>query len=204
MGRRSDHSREELYAMALAAAREIAEAEGLRGLTVRRIARMIGYAPGTLYNLFENLDDLILRLNGETLDVLYESLADTPLDDNPEAATQRLAAGYIRFTREHPKLWNILFEYHLPEGEELPDWHHEKIRRLLELVERALAPLFPPGQDAEKHHSARVLWSSVHGICSLERTDKLVKTESVESLTGSLISNYLMGLRFRASHSTRL
>ena len=56
-------------------------------------------------------------------------------------------------------------------------------------------PLFLPGQDAEKHHSARVLWSSMHGICSLERTDKLAKTESVESLTGSLISNYLMGLR---------
>jgi AcrR family transcriptional regulator len=202
MGRRSDHSREELYAMALAAAREIAEAEGLRGLTVRRIAGRIGYAPGTLYNLFENLDDLILHLNGETLDALYQSLADTPLDDDPEAATHRLAAGYICFTRAHRNLWNILFEHHLPEGEELPDWHHEKIRRLLELVEWALAPLFPPGQDAEKHHSARVLWSSVHGICSLENTDKLVKTESVESLAGSLISNYLMGLRFRASHST--
>ncbi len=32
MARRSDHSREELYDMALEAARQIAEKEGLRGL----------------------------------------------------------------------------------------------------------------------------------------------------------------------------
>ena len=44
--------------MAMAAAREIAEKEGLRGLTARRIAREIGYTVGTLYNLFDNLDDL--------------------------------------------------------------------------------------------------------------------------------------------------
>ncbi len=194
MGRRSDHSRDELYGMALAAAREIAETEGLRGLTVRRIAGKMGYAPGTLYNLFENLDDLILRLNGETLDTLYENLAKIPLDGDPEAAARALAEGYIAFTRVHPKLWNLLFEHYLPEGKVLPEWHHEKIMRLLGLVEKTLGPLFPPGQEAERHHSARVLWSSLHGICSLESSDKLVETESVESLTESLISNYLAGL----------
>ena len=47
MARRSDHSREELYDLALSAAREIAEAEGLRGLTARRIAEKIGYTPGS-------------------------------------------------------------------------------------------------------------------------------------------------------------
>ena len=59
MARRSDHSRDELKALILDCAREIAEEEGLRGLTARRIATEIGYAPGTIYNLFSNLDDLI-------------------------------------------------------------------------------------------------------------------------------------------------
>ena len=57
MARRSDHSREELYELALEKAGEIAEKEGLRGLTARGVAREIGYTIGTLYNIFEDLDD---------------------------------------------------------------------------------------------------------------------------------------------------
>ncbi len=195
MARRSDHSREELYDMALEAARQIAEKEGLRGLKARRIAREIGYTIGTLYNLFEDLDDLIIHLNGRTLDDLYQVFARVKLDGEPDAATRALAACYIQFTRSHPKLWNILFEHHLPDGRELPEWHNEKIGQLLDVVERALAPLFPAGQEVERHHCARVLWSSLHGICSLEGKDKLIKTETVEALSDSLISNYLAGLR---------
>lgn len=199
MGRRSDHSRDELFAMALKAARDIAEEEGLRGLTTRRIAREIGYTVGTLYNVFENLDDLIVHLNGTTLDALYEACSEARLDDEPEAAVRVLAESYIRFIREHPKRWSILFEHRLPDGTELPEWYHEKIGRLLGLLEEALAPLFPSGQEAIKHHSARVLWSSLYGICSLESRDKLVKTESAETLSESLISNYVAGLRSNLS-----
>ena len=39
MARRSDHSREELYDMALDAARRMAERDGLRGITSRGVAR---------------------------------------------------------------------------------------------------------------------------------------------------------------------
>ena len=68
MARRKDHSHEQLHTMATDAARELAEEEGLRGITARRIADKIGYSAGTLYNVFENLDDLIVHLNGSTLD----------------------------------------------------------------------------------------------------------------------------------------
>lgn len=67
MARRPDHSRDELYALAMNAARGIVERDGIRGLTARNIATAIGYSPGTLYNLFDNLDDLALQINGATL-----------------------------------------------------------------------------------------------------------------------------------------
>ncbi len=195
MGRRSDHSRDELYAMALAAAREIAEKEGLRALTARRIAREIGYTIGTLYNLFDNLDDLIVHLNGTTLDSLYEAVADQRLDDEPEAALRALSRAYIRFTNDHPNLWSMLFEPSAPHGEQLPDWYHEKVRGLLGLAEQALASVFPAGQEEQRHHSARVLWSGLHGICSLARAGALPKSESETAMADSLIINYVTGLR---------
>jgi AcrR family transcriptional regulator len=197
MGRRSDHSRKELYALALKAAQRIAEEEGLRGLTTRRIAQEIGYTVGTLYNVFENLDDLIVHLNSSTLDALFQSCSKVKLDKPPEAAVRSLAECYIRFIREHPKLWSVLFEHHLPDDAELPETYNEKVRRLLALLEQALAPLFAPDQDAERKHSARVLWSSLYGICSLESAAKLGKNVSVEALTDSMVTNYLAGLRAR-------
>ena len=81
---RGEHSRSELRALILAAAGEIAEADGLRGLTARAIAGRIGYSPGTLYNIFADLDDVVIQLNGATLDALHETLAAVPTAGDPE------------------------------------------------------------------------------------------------------------------------
>ena len=195
MGRRADHSREELYEMALSAAREIAEEEGIDGLTARRIADKIGYSPGTLYNLFDDLDDLIVHLNGRTLDRLYEALATAPGSNDPETDLLALAQHYVAFTRANARLWNLLFEHHLPGDKPLPERHHQKIARLLGLMEGCLVPFFGPGQEAERIHTARVLWSSLHGMCLLETVKKLIPGDSIEAMTASLVKNYLAGLR---------
>jgi len=202
MGRRSDHSREELFEMALSAAREIAAEDGLDGLTARRVAGRIGYSAGTLYNLFDGLDDLIVQLNGRTLDSLYEALTTAPGENDPEAGLLTLAQGYIAFSRANEKLWNLLFEHHLPDDRPLPDWHHQKIARLLGLMEGCLSPFFGPGREAERIHTARVLWSSLHGMCSLEVKRKLIPGESIEAMATSLVKNYLAGLQTSAAAGT--
>ena len=140
-------------------------------------------------------------MNGRTLDSLYDALSDLRLDGEPETAVRVLAEAYIRFTGDHPKLWNVLFEHQLPEGRPLPEWHHEKVTRLLGLLERALAPLFPPGREAERHHSARVLWSGLHGICSLLGAGKFVATESVAAMADTLVTCCVIGLRHQLSQT---
>ena len=74
MARRSDHSREQLADMAVAAATALAERDGLRGVTARGVAREIGYTVGTLYNVFDNLDDVLRHATG-----LPVSIAEEPL-----------------------------------------------------------------------------------------------------------------------------
>jgi AcrR family transcriptional regulator len=195
MARRSDHSREELHNLILEKAQEIAELEGLRGLTARRVAREIGYTIGTLYNLFDDLDDMIVHMNGRTLDALYDALATVVLTGEPENDLRVLVDRYVEFVDRHPKLWSVLFDHHLPEPKQLPEWHREKILRLLGLLERPLAPFFDPGREAERLHAARVFWSSLHGICSLESAGKVAPDETVLALADTLISLFLAGLR---------
>ena len=117
--------------MILDAAQAIIEEQGLAGLSAREIARRISYSPGTIYNMFENLDDVILRVEGRMLDDLGERLKGVATDvGDPVEATARMAHAYLAFTHERPKLWNLLFEHHMPATSVLPDWYAGQIRYL--------------------------------------------------------------------------
>jgi AcrR family transcriptional regulator len=199
MARRSDHSREELYDLAMRAARRIVESDGFRALTARSVADAIGYSPGTLYNLFENLDDLIVHLNGRTLDELHDHLSSGPPAGDPMADLMLLLDGYLGYLEAHPNLWTVLFDFSLPEGQELPAWYLLKVSKVLTLLEDALSPLFAPGEEEEKHGAARILWASLHGICSLSNTGKLkvVTTQSVREMSAALVTHFVTGLAAR-------
>ena len=207
MARRSDHTRDELRTLALEAAREVAESEGWRGLTARKVATRIGYSVGTLYNVFQDLDDMIIAVNGETLDALFAHLQAAMAGQTaaePEEALRILGDAYIAFIDRHPNLWDILFEHRLPPGRGLPPWYDGKLAKLLGLLEKAIAPLFSDSERAERGRAARVLWCAMHGICSLARSGKLgiVSPDSVEAMARQLITNYTAGLRSKAAAST--
>lgn len=204
MGRRSDHTRDEQYEMALETARRIVEADGFRALTARNVADAMGYSPGTLYNLFENLDDLVVHLNGRTLDDLHDRLSATPKTGVPETDMKRLAGDYVQFLEENPQLWNVLFEHKLPEGQGLPDWYDLKVDKVLGQVEEALAPLFAPEDVAARRHVTSVLWASLHGICSLSEAGKLevVTPRPVRAMIETLVINFVAGLRLASRQET--
>jgi len=199
MARRSDHSREELYGMAMNAARDIVQQEGVRALTARSLAAAIGYSPGTLYNLFQNLDELTLHVNASTLDALHTSVSQDGRSGNPEADLTRMMKRYLAFLEENPALWTAIFEYRRTSGDELPGWYLDRVERLMQLVEDAIAPLFAPNEKTELREAASVLWSSLHGICTLAQDGRLslVSAQSVPQMAESLIANYLVGLRAR-------
>lgn len=197
MARRSDHSRQELYELAVGAARRIVEEDGLRALTARHLADAIGYSPGTLYNLFENLDHMIVHLNGHTLDDLHDRLSTAPRTGVPEEDLNELLDGYLGYLDDHPNLWNMLFEHTLPDNQELPTWYAKKVARVLGLVEDVLSPLFSEDDQDQKCDAARILWASLHGICFLYQTGKLqvVTTRSARKMAEVLVANFIAGLK---------
>jgi AcrR family transcriptional regulator len=196
MGRRSNHSREELQEMVIKAAREIVASEGVRELSTRKIVAKIGYTVGTLYHFFKNLDDIILHVNGVTLDMLYEFLEKRSRKATKQTAVQTLAHGYLEFSKKHFAEWQLLFEYPMPVDMEYPQWYGEKISILFSLVEQTLSTQMKlPASVASR--TSRVLWSGIHGICTLYHTGKLHKTksETAETLADDFIIYYLAGLK---------
>jgi WHG domain-containing protein len=116
---------------------------------------------------------------------------------------RQLARRYIRYTSQNPNLWAAIFEHSLPRGRAAPKWYAEKTWMLLEFGEKAIAPLFGPGEEKARHHEANVLWAGLYGIGSLATTGKLPVSESPELMVLSLIRNYVAGLRERHGGDVR-
>lgn len=196
MGRRSVHTPDELREHMLQAATELIASSGLAGLSAREVARRIGYSAGTIYNVFDNLDDLILTIEGRMLDDLDAKLDKVGQSEDPRRNLLELAEAYLAYTHANPKLWNLLFEHHLPAGVDVPPAYRAKLDGLLARIEAAIAPLLPDRSVAEQRRAARVLWAGVHGITSLSTADKLssVTSDSAWPLAKDLVETYLDGL----------
>ena len=205
MGRRSTHTPEQLRQLILDAAQAIIETNGLAGLSAREIARRIGYSPGTIYNMFQNLDDVVLHVEARVLDSLDGRITSAGDLGTPEEKVTRLAETYLAFTAENPKLWNLLFEHYMPSGADTPAWYQQKLELLMTRVEAAMAPLFAADDKLALQRSARVLWAGVHGITSLSTANKLsnVTTEAAGYLVKDLIYNYLAGLAMHSQASQK-
>ena len=203
MARRADHNREELHDLALTAARRIVEEDGFRALTARNVANSIGYSAGTLYNLFDNIDDLVVHVNGGTLDALFTALRDTPSTGQATTDVAALCTRYHAFLDQNPNLCELLFEYSYAQGYLLPDWYRQKIYLGLEIVGAALSSIFPAGHEKDISEAARTLWASLQGICSLSKNGKLdlIGGQSRDAMTQSLVTNFIAGL-YRRQTST--
>ena len=95
MARRTDHSREELLELVVDAGTRIIAEEGIGAMTARKVASAIGYSPGSIYNVVENIDALIAHVNTRTMRALNAELdrigmtgqiGDEPDHDRLEAA----------------------------------------------------------------------------------------------------------------------
>ncbi len=201
MARRSDHTREELKDLILKASSKIVETEGFAALTARRIAQEIGYAPGTIYNLFSSMDDLYLNVSVGTLERLRSLLA-SPECNNPKKSPvqniKKMAQLYRDFARSYRPHWLMLFTHTMAEGQDAPAWFYEKIDCLFEPLEGLLESFYTPNEARERKMAARVLWSSVHGLCFLEETGKMPlisNSETAPDMAGYLIDNFISGIR---------
>lgn len=196
MGRRNEHTREELRAIALQAAEHLVAAHGLAGLSARKVVARIGYTVGSLYMVFRNLDDLIVQMNERTLECLHAALIAAIADQPPPAvAIRALAQAYITFALTETHRWLAIYQHRMPDDQPSPDSLTNKVKQIFELVQAQLALLCPHRSAADITLATRALWSGVHGVCilGLDQTLEMAGGRSLQEVAGSLLDHYLDG-----------
>jgi AcrR family transcriptional regulator len=145
---------------------------GLAGLQARKIADASGCSVGTIYNLYGNLDTVIIATNTGTLGDLREALVKVA--DSSDSLAQRLEAvaiAYLDFAVERNNEWRAVFEHRFAEKTVVPDWYRETQMELFAIVEKILVPVVV--DPVERQEAARALFAAVHGIVAIALDEKL-------------------------------
>ncbi len=181
--------------------REVAETvivgEGLGAAQARRIARDAGCSVGTLYNIYGDIDGLILAANQTTLhdlaNVLQQDAAQARGLDL-EGRLMALALGYLAFASANTLRWRAVFEHHLVDDYPTPASYLVDRSHLLALIETELLSTL---RDAdERGAAARALFASVHGIVLLALDKKLGEfdRDGCERQIRFVVANVVKGL----------
>lgn len=169
MARRKDHSREELTHMAIDAGRELIIANGTSALTARNVAKKIGYTAGTLYNLFDNIEALAAAINCTTLNGFAETIsAIRQSNSTPQKQLEKICQAYLAIQQEQPALWTLLFATPISIQS---DAYSQAIHQVFDQVVETIRPLCSNKNTARQ--DAKIIWSTLHGICLLQQNGKL-------------------------------
>lgn len=170
------------------------KADGLKKLRARDLAKDAGCALGAIYNVFGDLNDLVLAVNARTFHRLGAAVAET-LAPGPQNATQQLIVmshAYHCFAAENFNAWRALFDIERPAGEAAPDWYLAEIGQLFAYIDAPLSVLFPDHDAQKRALLTKALFSSVHGIVllGLDEASVGVPAAQLDEMI-SLIVNHL-------------
>jgi AcrR family transcriptional regulator len=152
---------------ALDAARQIMEETGDEAqVTMRGLARRIGVAAPSLYEYFDGIETIRLRVVRDAMATFVAATASAP--EEPERgveAVRRFAIDYVRFGRQHPQLYRLLFTRLNPsEIPDVGDSARSLFSRLLTMLANATGL---PVDAPETLNLAVRMWLELHGIASL-------------------------------------
>jgi AcrR family transcriptional regulator len=165
---RRERQKAEVRAEHLAAAHELVREEGYEGLTIRKLAKRVGYAPMSVYSYFADKHAILHAIADDAFESLARRLeAQAPKE--PLAALRKMITEYAAFGLENPNEYRTVFmtddHTHDP-GRSIaePEKRNPALQLLLKRVQACMdAGIF----QGDVHAFATLLWSFGHGTVSL-------------------------------------
>ena len=94
----------------IAAGRKLLTDQPHGDVSLRRIAAEAGYAPGTIYQYFQDYNALLFAIREIDLQIATDALDSISVSvDNPVERVRALAKGSARYWLQHPDQFDVLF-----------------------------------------------------------------------------------------------
>lgn len=153
---------------------EAAEAQiergGMASIKARDLAAEAGCAVGAIYTAFDDLNALVMEVNGRTFAKLGQVVSSSLVGhetEQPNLRLIRMSNAYLEFAATNPNLWRALFDLKMSTDGPVPEWYLKALAGLFANISAPLAELFPEMESHDLDLMTRALFSSVHGIVLL-------------------------------------
>lgn len=148
------------------AALSIIETDGAQALTARSLGDKLGSSARPIFTVFNTMDE-VLQETTALANSLYSSYVKKGL--NEENAFRGVGRAYIRFAKEHPKLFQLLF---MQEQQQVPNLNNvlglidTNYKRILQSITDTYGIVEPYA-----HYYYNHMWIYSHGIAVLIATN---------------------------------
>lgn len=160
------HSRERFLQAALTVLVE----QGVAGLTVRGLAGAAGSSAIGVYTRFGGRTGVLDALYERTFELLHQKLTDLPpVSGDPLPDVLAFARTFREFALESPARYDFMFQRAVPGYEPDPDLRMLAQRTSYDLLIERVRPA-AAARTAED--ATYLVWSTLHGLVSLELTHR--------------------------------
>ena len=184
---RRRRERAQRHDLIVAAARDLAEAEGWQAVTTRRLAQIVEYSQPVLYSHFDGKDAIVRAVAIEGFADLARQLSKARSNaSEPRPALRAVCGAYLAFAAERPALYQAMFVLPIDvkfASQDTP----EPLKAGFDELASALKPF-----DAHPELRAEVAWAALHGLAVLSRGGRIPPEDQdarIDLLVGLLSSS---------------
>jgi len=168
--------------------------DGLDAVSFRKLAERAQVSHTYPYRFFENKEALLTAIRVLCSKRFSDFLRshDEP-DASPLKRVRAVTTHVVRFAREHPAEYSLLFTLDQPPPDrfdELLDIRQSLIDFVTDIAAQAVAAGQASGNPQEL---AQLIWAGVHGLISLDLAKQLVHGQSIDTLLGPMVDRLLSG-----------
>ncbi|NND72956.1 MAG: TetR/AcrR family transcriptional regulator [Rhodothermales bacterium] len=191
------HPDDDLRTQILDAARHLMVSDGYSSLSMRRIARKIGYSATSIYLHFSGKDDLFYTLIDEGMERLNRYLEEASrVNASADNVLRAICNAFVEFGLTNPEYYEVMFVLHPDTGSRYPAPKYRKARRNIAIIASALEKgiaeeRFVIGDVAL---TANTIWATLHGVVTLIIAQRIDKTLQRNRLVTGTIEIIIAGI----------
>lgn len=171
---KTDAEKQALRTLIIDAARELFVSQGVEAVTMREVAKRIGYSATSIYLYFSDKEQLLRAVVDADVLKLASALNASLRIEDPLQRFIQFGQQYVQFALANPNHYRMMFmtahtacdpalssiEQHNPEQ----DAYHQLISVVSDVWQ---AGIFKP-QLKDPVLIAQTLWAAMHGLCALQ------------------------------------
>lgn len=178
------------------AARELFVNEGYDHVSMRKIAAKIGYSPTTIYLYFDDKNDLLSQICGQTFAQMANNItAINRLSADPLEKLRLGMREYIQFGLKHPSHYQLVFTSSILDDAR-PEFKDNEGETAFNTLRKAVSDCVSANllKTNDVELISQTLWTGLHGVTSLLIAHSGFPWVEREKLIESVLDTLIAGI----------